>query len=171
MLKRAVIFLCSLVVLQLVPKMTVTQQRGPSTAEERARAVETAQALQTDPLAAKLQSDREWLVKWLIEVPDISIKMCPTFLGDLCDSKSGYPGVLIATMLASEAAFVIEHPEKSRDSESVYLAGVGGALNAYGSIQKKESSYHVKHLDDLLQQRAQGKLADYVHTTAKKCKN
>lgn len=171
MLKLAVIFLCLLVLLQLVPKRTVAQQRGPSTAEERARAVETANALQTEPLAAKVHAEREWLVKWLIEVPDISIKMCPIFLGDLGNSKSDYPGAVIAAMLASEAAFVIEHPDKSKDSESVYLAGVEGALNAYQAIQKNDSSFHVKHLDELLQQRAQGKLADYVRTTAKKCKN
>lgn len=171
MLKRAVIFLCLLVALEVVPSMAVAQQRGPSTAEERARAVEAAHALQTDPLAAKSHAEREWLVKWLIEVPDISIKMCPIFLGDLGNSKSDYPGVVIATMLASEAAFVIEHPEKSKDSESVYLTGVEGALNAYESIHKNDSSFHVKHLDDLLQQRAQGKLGDYVYTTAKKCKN
>jgi hypothetical protein len=51
------------------------QQRGPSTPEERARAVQTAKSLQSDPLAPNVQEDREWLVKWLIEVPDISVKM------------------------------------------------------------------------------------------------
>ena len=68
------------------------QQRGPSTPEERARAVQTAKSLQSDPLAPNVQEDREWLVKWLIEVPDISVKMCTTFFGDLGDSKNGYPG-------------------------------------------------------------------------------
>jgi hypothetical protein len=71
------------------------QQRGPSTPEERARAVQTAKSLQSDPLAPHVQEDREWLVKWLIEVPDISVKMCTTFLGDLGDSKSGNPGAII----------------------------------------------------------------------------
>src|SRR5438477_8521381 len=46
------------------------QQRGPSTPEERARAIQTAKSLQSDPLARNVQEDREWLVKWLIEVPD-----------------------------------------------------------------------------------------------------
>jgi hypothetical protein len=36
------------------------QQRGPSTPEERARAVQTAKSLQSDPLAPKVQEDREW---------------------------------------------------------------------------------------------------------------
>jgi hypothetical protein len=155
--------------LQVFPTQIDAQQRGPSTPEERARAVQTAKSIQADPLAPNLQGDREWLVKWLIEIPDISVKMCTTFLGDLEDSKSGYPGAVIATMLASEAAFVIEHPEKAKDIEAVYVAGVDGALHGYESIHKKDVSYRLPHLDDLIQKRDQGKLTDYVHSTAKKC--
>jgi hypothetical protein len=146
------------------------QQRGPSTPEERARAIQTAKSLQSDPLAPNVQQEREWLLKWLIEVPDISVKMCTTFLGDLGDSKSGNPGAIIATLLASEAAFVIEHPEKANDVDAVYFAGVDGALHSYEAIRSKDASYRVPHLDDLTQKRDQGKLADYVHATANKCK-
>ena len=146
------------------------QQRGPSTPEERARAVQTAKSLQSDPLAPNLQQDREWLLKWLIEVPDISVKMCTTFLGDLGDSKRGNPGAIIATMLSSEAAFVIEHPDKAKDVDAIYLAGVDGALHGYETIHSKDASYRLPHLDDLIQKRDQGKLSDYVHATAKKCK-
>ena len=146
------------------------QQRGPSTLEERARVVQTAKSLQSDPLAPSVQEDREWLVKWLIEVPDISVKMCTTFLGDLGDSKSGNSGAIIATMLASEAAFVIEHPEKAKDVDAVYYAGVDGALHSYEAIHSKDASYRLPHLDDLIQKHDQGKLADYIHATAKKCK-
>jgi hypothetical protein len=146
------------------------QQRGPSTPEERARAVQTAKSLQADPLAPNLQEDREWLVKWLIEVPDISVKLCSTFLGDLGDSKSGKPGAILAAMLASEAAFVIEHPEKAKDLDAIYFAGVDGALRSYEAIRLKDAAYHLPHLDDLIQKRDQGKLPDYIHATAKKCK-
>jgi hypothetical protein len=156
--------------LQVFTTQTCAQQRGPSTPLERARAIQTAKSLQADPLAANLQEDREWLIKWLIEIPDISVKMCTTFLGDLGDSKNGYPGAIIATMLASEAAFVIEHPERAKDVESVYLAGVDGALQGYEAIHKKDISYRLPHLDDLIQKRDQAKLTDYVHATAKKCK-
>ncbi len=162
--------LFSIAALQVYPTQIGAQQRGPSTPEERARAVQTAKSLQADPLAPNLQEDREWLVKWLIEIPDISVKMCTTFLGDLGDSKSGYPGAVIATMLASEAAFVIEHPEKAKHVEAIYLAGVDGALHGYEAIHKKDMSYRLPHLDDLIQKRDQGKLTDYVHATAKKCK-
>ena len=167
---RIVSFLFFIAALQVSPTQIGAQQRGPSTPEERARAVQTAKSLQSDPLAPNLQGEREWLVKWLIEIPDISVKMCTTFLGDLGDSKSGYPGAVIATMLASEAAFVIEHPEKAKDVEAIYVEGVDGALHGYEAIHKKDTSYRLPHLDDLIQKRDQGKLTDYVHATAKKCK-
>ena len=170
LMRRHVQIVFLLAVVALISTLARAQQRGPSTPEERARAVQTAKALQSDPVAPNLQEDREWLLKWLIEVPDISVKMCTTFLGDLGDSKSGKPGAIIATLLASEAAFVIEHPEKAKDVDAVYLAGVDGALHSYEAIHSKDASFRLAHLEDLIQKRDQGKLVDYVHATAKKCK-
>ena len=167
---RIVFFFFVIAAVEAFSTQAGAQQRGPSTPEERARAVQTAKSLQADPLAPNLQGDREWLIKWLIEIPDISVKMCTTFLGDLGDLKSDYPGAVIATMLASEAAFVIEHPEKAKDVETIYLAGVDGALHGYEAIHKKDMSYSLPHLDDLIQKRDQEKLRDYIRTTAKKCK-
>jgi hypothetical protein len=69
--------------------------------------------------------------------------MCTTFFGDLGDSKSGYPGAIIAAMLASEAAFVIEHPEKAKDVDAIYVAGVDGALHSYEAIHSKDASYRL----------------------------
>ena len=47
----------------------VGQSRGPSTADERNRALRIAKDLRADSLATNIQSDREWLMKWLIEIP------------------------------------------------------------------------------------------------------
>jgi hypothetical protein len=145
--------------------------RGPSTPAERTRAVQVAKSLRTDPLSLAVQNDREWLIKWLIEIPDISVKLCSNFLGDLGKGKKGYSGALLASMIANEASFVIEHPDKSADVNATYFAGVDGALESYQAIQKKDAQYHLAHLDELLQEREQGKLEDYVRATAKSCKN
>lgn len=147
------------------------QTRGPSTPEERACAVEVAKALRADPLSHEVQGGREWLIKWLIEIPDISVKLGSNFLGDLGKEKNGYSGALLASMMASEASFVIEHPDKRKDSNAMYFAGVDGALESYQAIQKKDPQYHLPHLDELLQKQERGTLAEYVHETAKTCKN
>jgi carboxypeptidase Q len=146
-------------------------KRGPSTPEERDRAVQVAKSLRTEPLAARNQDDREWLIRWLIEVPDISISFCSNFLGDLGKSKNGYPGAILASMMASQASLVIEQKEKAADLNSVYLAGVNGALDAYLAIQKKDQKFKLKQMDELLQKREKGTLAEYVNTTAKTCKS
>ena len=62
-------------------------ERGPSTVAERTRAVQVAKSLRTDPLSSEVQNDREWVIKWLIEIPDISVNYCTNFLGDLGDKK------------------------------------------------------------------------------------
>ncbi len=147
------------------------QQRGPSTAEERARAVRIAKALRSDPLSDSNTKDREWLVRWLIEIPDISVKLCGGLLGDLGDSKkSPYPGALLATMMASQAAFVIENPRKAKDNNAIYLAGIEGALDAYQVIHSKDSSFQAKQLDEFVQKQSEGKLTESVKSATKKCK-
>jgi hypothetical protein len=133
-------------------------------------AVEVAQALRSDFVSHQVQGDREWLIRWLIEIPDISVKLCSNFLGDLGKEKNGYSGTLLASLMASEASFVIEHPDKRKDSNAMYLAGVDGALDSYQAIQRKDSQYRLQHLEELLQKREQGKLAEYVREIAKSCK-
>jgi hypothetical protein len=143
------------------------------TPDERNRAVRIAKDLRADPLATGIQSDREWLMKWLIEVPDISVKLCGGLMGDLGDSKkSQNPGALLAVVLASQAAFVIENPQKAKDNRAIYLAGIDGALDAYQAIRSKDSSYQAKRLDEFTRQRSNGKLVDAVSSALKenKCK-
>lgn len=168
------LYACLLVAALLVLTTQVTAQqskRGPSTPEERARAVRVAKALQDDPLAPNLKDDSNWIFKWLTDVPDINVKICTDMLGDLGKAKTGIPGTILIVMMASQAAFIIEHSEKVNDDASLYLAGVESALRAYEVIRKKDSSYHPKHLDELIVMRDQGKLAEYVSDTAKKCKS
>lgn len=65
-LMRSYLIVFVVVAMAVFSTQAGAQQRGPSTAEERARAVQTAKSLQSDPLAPNVQEDREWLVKWLI---------------------------------------------------------------------------------------------------------
>ncbi|HUL17379.1 MAG TPA: hypothetical protein VLV88_15385 [Terriglobales bacterium] len=144
-----------------------SQKRGPSTAEERAKAVKIAQDLQTDPLSRSVQPEREWLIQWLIEIPDIGVDVCGGLLGDLGDKGTGYPGAILSAMLGSEAAAIIEHPEKAKDKQEIYVAGVDGALNAYQAIRKQDSKYDAPKLDEFLARRNEGKLKDGVAEATK----
>lgn len=124
-------FLGTLLAIGLCGASTKAQpDRGPSTSEERALAVKVAKLLRSDPLSKDAKKGREWLVRWIIEVPDISVKICSDMMGDLGDSKkSEYPPALLAVMIVSQAAFIIENPDKAKDDNAIYLAGVEGMLD------------------------------------------
>ncbi len=141
-------------------------QPRPSTPEERAKVVEIARSLEADPLGDQAKDQREWLVRWLIEVPDIHVKACSSLLGPVMDSKKNYSSELFAQTLASAAAFVITNPEKANDDVAVYTAAVEGSLRAYESILKVKPKAKWPFLDDLLEKRSKGELGEYVREAA-----
>src|SRR2546421_5339309 len=122
--------------LGFVVKTTFAQKRGPSTPEERKRAVEIATMLENDPLNKNAKSLSRELLLWLIEVPDVSVKICTNVLGDYSKIKGDYSPTIISQLTFSEAKFVIEHPEQAHDDHQVYLAGVEGGLKSYQNIKK-----------------------------------
>ncbi len=73
--------------LGLFASVGMGQQRGPSTAEERKRAVEVATLLENDPLNKDAKALSKELLLWLIQVPDISVSMCLAVLGDSIENQ------------------------------------------------------------------------------------
>src|ERR1039457_4472098 len=66
--------LAVLIVLTTVASLPSTAKtRGPSTAEERARAVEYVRSLEENPLAKDSLEKRMWLTEWIVEVPDFTV--------------------------------------------------------------------------------------------------
>ena len=144
-------------------------ERGPSTPEERQRAVSIARRLEADPLNSTLRAERKWALEWLIQVPDIHVKMCTVFLGPVLDSKKNFASEIMFQMMLSQAAFTIEHPEKASDDLAQYAAGVEGSLKAYESILKSKPKARWPFLDELIQKRDSGGLPGYVKDQMEKC--
>ena len=138
------------------------QKRGPSRPEERAKAVALAHQLEEQPLGPGAADARKWLTVWPIEIPDISVDFCPSVLGpDLNTKKNNATEISVQTMY-SQLAFMIENPDKTKDRDAVFVAGVKGALKAYQAIQKDKPKTQFKSLDDLLAQQRNGTLEDAV---------
>src|ERR1700692_5094348 len=91
------------------------QQRGPSTLEERARAVKVAHQLEDDPLAKDAKDNREWVIQWIIDIPDITVTVCNDYFGQLPKVTRGHIREIVNQMVISSAAFMIEHPDKTKD--------------------------------------------------------
>ena len=159
----AVVCLCSFACAQ--------NQRGPSTPEERERFVTIAHKLEQAPLDTSLQKEREWALLWLIQVPDVHVKMCTAALGNFLKSKYKYSSEITIQLTFSSGAFVIEHPDKADDDLAQYVAGAEGALKAYQAILAAHPDAKSKELDQLLEKQAQGQLTDFVRESSKKsCK-
>jgi hypothetical protein len=151
------------------PQPGRAQTRGPSTPEERTRAVKVAHELEADPLAKDAREHRDWMIQWIIEIPDITVEVCSDYFGVLPDPPKGHSGEISKQMVISSAAFMIEHPDKVKDEQAIAVAGLLGALKAYQAVLKQDSASRWAHMDKLIQMREQGKLDDYVAETRKKC--
>jgi len=143
------------------------EQRGPSTPEERARFVQVAHKVEANPLDPALKEDARWALKWITDVPDIEVSLCPAPLGGLIGSHSKYEAALFGDYALALGAFVIEHPDKAKDEAAVNLAGVTSALKAYQAILKQDP----KATSAVLKKQAKGELGDFVQkATREQCK-
>jgi hypothetical protein len=146
------------------------QTRKPSTPEDRAKAVEVARSLESDPLSKNAKEQRNWMVHWLIDVPDINVKVCGNLLQPLLGSNKNYSAEIFTQMVPSSAAFIIANPDRAKDDVAVYTAGVEGSLRTYESILKSKPKAKWPFLDDLIEKRNKGELAEYVRQGAGHCK-
>jgi hypothetical protein len=138
------------------------QERGPSTAEERAKVIALTHKLETDPLNPRAEEWRVWLAKWIDEVPDVIVPVCPGLLPQLLRSSRNYSHELAMQVVYSSTAFIVEHPERQVDQQAVFQAGVDGALKAYQSILKARPRARWYFLDSLIQMRDKGELKEYL---------
>jgi carboxypeptidase Q len=154
----------------LVAAQAQPQARKPSTPEDRAKAVEIARTLESDPLSKQAKEQRNWIIHWLIDVPDLSVKVCGNLLGPVLDSNKNYAPEIFTQMVPSAAAFIISNPEKPKDDIAIYTAAVEGALRTYQSILKMKPKARWPFLDGLIEKRDKGELADHIRQAATHCK-
>ena len=136
------------------------QSRGPSTAEERTRAVKVAHELEEDPLAKDAKDNRDWVIQWIVGIPDITVNVCFDYFGKVPNPARGHSKEIVRQMIISSAAFMIEHPDKAKDEQAVATAGLLGSLKAYQEILKGDPDARWPYVDKIIQMRDQGKLDD-----------
>jgi hypothetical protein len=144
------------------------QERGPSTPEERSTAVKLARLLENDPLGPQAKEARQWFTVWLVVVPDITVSLCGDLLGSVPRSAKKYSSEIVVQAAYSEAAFIIENPDKVKDQVAVYQAGLEGCLRTYDSIRKAQSKISWPFLDEL-EKKGSDELHAYVASAAQKC--
>jgi hypothetical protein len=143
--------------------------RGPSTPEERKRAVETTRRLEKEPLSRKSMEARRWLFQWIVEIPDIQVTSCKGPLDPLSSDEEGYGQLLYLQSVFGMATYLIEHPGKAKDWVAVQTAGIESTLRAYEAIRKADSEAHWKELDRLASARKAKKLPELVKKEMAEC--
>jgi carboxypeptidase Q len=145
----------------------LAQTRGPSTPEERARVVALVEKLQSNPIDPQLQSERQWALRWLIEVPDVSVTMCSDLLKPVLGSKYKYEPDLIAFHTLASAAFVIKNP--GANLFTVNKAALESTLAAYQAILQAKPKATLKGMDALVQMKINGELDKFVQRATDSC--
>ena len=153
--------------LLLFSQAAFAQKRGPSTAKERARVVELVHKLQADPVDPQLRSERDWALRWLLEVPDITVTMCADLLKPVLGSKYKYELDLIAFNTLASAAFVIKNP--GANLFAVNKSALESTLAAYQAILKANREANLKGLDVLVQMMINGELDKFVQRATDDC--
>ena len=147
--------------------VSAAADRGPSTPEERKQALEYAEDFLSNPLGPDSIKEREWVLKWAIEVPDVHVSICSLLekqpKGDKQDANTIFAGIVLA-----QTAFAIQNPTAKANSREAYLAGINGALHVYELLLKERPKDRQPYLDDLVQKREAGTLPQFVEERAAK---
>ena len=146
-------------------------KRGPSTAEERKRFLEVVNKFEKTPLDPGVIPEIDWARKWLEDVPDINVTVCPTPLGNLLMENYQYRSRLGVQFTLAMGAYLIQHPEKASDNVSQYMAGVQSALRMYKAILKTKPEAKSKAMEELLDKQADGTLNDFIQKASQLCED
>jgi len=144
--------------------------RGPSTAEERKRAIDITRKLEKEPLSRSGIEGRAWLLQFIVEAPDFEVRGCSGPLDVLAKEDEGpYARVLYVQSVFGMTAFMFENPKKTDDWAAVQTAGIESTLKAYESILRADSDARWKELDRLIAARKAGKLRALVEKEMAPC--
>jgi hypothetical protein len=121
-------------------------------------------------LAKEAKNQREALLFFLIQAPDITVTLCSNVLGESKRQKGDYESELFSQLAFSQAKFVIENPDRAKDEAAVQLAGVEGVLRTWQAIKTAKPKAKYPLMDELLEKQQGGMLAEHVKTGMASCK-
>ncbi len=156
--------------LAFVSTNAMADPRGPSTPQERQRALDVIQKLEQEPMSPALKQDRDWVFQWIREVPDLDVRVCSVVLKPLTDQKnSPERNALMLQSMLSSAEYSMRNEGKKKSAVEMYMAGVEGMLRAYHNILKQDPSKKNPAMEDMLRKQREGQLEAYVREGAAEC--
>ncbi len=141
--------------------------RGPATADEKARVVALAAAADKDPITVMTSADGRWFERWADQVPDYMFGPDQGVFWMYNTAKGDMKRVLRFHHNVSTAAFQVQHnitdPDANKEQhDAKALAGVEGLLRAYEVLLAKNPENRSEQIDQAIAVRDKGGLADFV---------
>jgi hypothetical protein len=147
------------------------EERGPSTPDERKQALTIIEKLEADPISPDLKSDREWISKWIFEVPDVQVPICTAIIKPLLDERNSDPRkALQLQQLLAMAAFQMKKPDDAKDPIKLQLAGTEGMIRAYANITRRMPMYKSQFMEELRVKEQSGTLESFVRQGTAECR-
>jgi hypothetical protein len=148
---------------------TEAVHRGPSTQEEREQAVRLVSQLEEDPFSPQAADARRWLTVWLIEIPDITVRICAD-LFPLADKERPFQAEIMTQSMFAQAASLIQHSDEARNNIEVqWLRGLEASLRLYEKARWLNAQAASADVDRSVVLRNQGQLPAYVHQESAHC--
>ena len=144
-------------------------QQGTLSVKDRKKLVELATKLENEPLSKKAPKDRKKVLTLIQRAPDLTVPPCRALLDELLLSKELGAQELRVQMTISGAMFLVQHPEAAGDRAAVYAAGLEGALRTYENMRHMNPLVQIDAMDELVERRERGTLADYVRQSMAAC--
>lgn len=154
----------------LLGALPARAERGPSTPAERRKALDVTRRLEREPLSRAAVADRQWLLQWIVEIPDIQVRGCSGPLDALAqDDGERFGKILFVQSVFGMAAFQIQHPRDADDWLAVQTAGVESVLRAYRSLLRARPQARWEELDALIVAQRRGRLPALLEETMQGC--
>ena len=147
--------------LPAVIPVVAPQERGPSTAEERARAIKIAQDAESN-LQQVFEQNNVWLDQWIKDIPDLTFNTGAVANWLKTASPPEFRAQLYFQFCASAIAFQIKNPALAEKQAAYDLAGLEGALRAYEKLVSTNSNLRSGKLTQAIAARDKGELAAFA---------
>jgi hypothetical protein len=148
-----------------------SEERGPSTPDERKHALQVIEKLEADPISPDLKTDRDWISKWIFEVPDVRVPICTAIIRQLLEERNSDPRkALQLQQLLAMAALQMKKPEEAKDPIKLQMAGAQGMIRAYANITRRMPMYKSQFMEDLRVKEESGTLESFVRQGTAECR-
>lgn len=160
---RTVLLPAALVCAVAIP---LRAERGPSTAEERARVQRLAAETDQDPLKL-LTPEGRWFAKWMDEVPDLVFGPEAPARWMETEAKGDLRRVAVLKYMVGGVAHMIAHglqdPRKAPDGGvAVHQAALEGVVRAYEALRDKKPENRSAAFEEALARLRAGTFPAFV---------